>query len=281
VSLFINAFTHPGEDAARSQLDEVGYPIGDHVFDAILPADRAGDLFEEGAADIVGVMDGAGVDIGIDGDVTILDGDRFQGLLEGHAGGFHETGVVGSGDLKGNGPFDAGLPGGFHGGGDPVGGSGEDDLAGAVEVGYFQPAGVSDSTGFCLIGPDEGQHSTGSAVAGLLHESSPGGDEEESIFSGEVVGGGMGGEFTEGQAGGGMEVPMGAFFPENLEKGEAMEIEGGLAIAGFGELLLGAIEAGVDKFLSEVLATEVDEVLRRGVGVSQVFAHTDVLSALT
>ncbi len=51
----------------------------------------------------------------------------------------------------------------------------------------------------------------------------------------------MGGEFAEGEAGGGGEGKVRIFFPKDGEEGESVEVEGGLAVGGAGKRFFGSI----------------------------------------
>ena len=90
----------------------------------------------------------------------------------------------------------------------------------------------------------------------------------------------MGGKFTERQTGGGVEFESGELFLQHREAGEPMNIQGGLAHRGFGQLLARPLEGDPAERISK---DRVGFFKKRGSGGelgSEVFAHADGLGTL-
>ncbi len=103
--------------------------------DAVDPADGAGDLADEGVADVVGLQEEAGVDVGGYGEAGVVEGDGLELVFELALCGHHEGAMEGSADGEHDdalgseffAQFGGALDGGF--------GAGDNGLVGGVEVG--------------------------------------------------------------------------------------------------------------------------------------------------
>lgn len=165
---------------------------------------------------------------------SLLDG-RGQTLL----GGVHEGGVIGARNFERKGAFDADLFGGGLGGDELFGGTGEDDLATAVEVGHLPARSGGDFGREGFVYAEKRKHGALGLSAGFLHEEAALGHELKALDGGEGAGGGVGRKFAKGKTGGGGEGKVGFLCLQDGEEGEAVKVKGGLAIGGAREGFLG------------------------------------------
>ncbi len=249
--------------------------------DGFDPADGAGDLILERGADGIGTLGRLREEVGDDRDfrsVELGDGEGFAKL---GLGSGHEAGVVGSGDFE----FFAHAEAVFLGFGDGVVDaffcSGEDGLAGAVEIGNVDVAILGEAGDVLVRSSDHGGHGAGIGLAGFIHELAAAGDEFEAFFEGEGAGGAMSGHFTKGKPGGSGGFEGGDFFTEDLEQSEAVEKKGGLAIPGAREVLGGAVEHDVGEGTAKDLVGLFEEGFGGGIGFDEILAHADFLGTLS
>ena len=72
-SLAVDALEQTGEDAAGPDFVECVEAVGEHPAHRIFPADALEDLGDQGAADVVRVVVGRGVDVRVDGNARRVD----------------------------------------------------------------------------------------------------------------------------------------------------------------------------------------------------------------
>ncbi len=192
---------------------------------------------DEGLSDCVCGIVGLGGYVGDDWGCGVVKRDGLDRLLEFFLGGRHEWGVVGAGDGEGDGLACAGGFGELAGAFDGVIGSGDDELAGAIEVGEVGTGFFAGFAGSGFVEADDGGHAALGRVAGFLHECPAGAYELESIEEAEGLRGGEGGKFSEGETCGGLELEVGVVFLEELEGDPADEVDGGLGVFGLGEFI--------------------------------------------
>lgn len=276
----MDSFAHPGQNFAGAEFEEAFDALGDEAFDAIFPAHAARDLSQESVADGVFAHCGLAGDVAEGGDAVGRDGGGLEDGGEAVLGGLHEFRVVGAGHIEGEDAFEAERLALFDGVWDEGFGARKNDLAGAVIIGDLESAGSGEGLGLGGGGSDEGEHAALGGQAGFLHEAAAAGDEFEAVGEREVAGGGVGGEFAEGEACGGGEGEVRAFLFQEGEEGEAMDEEGGLTVAGVGEALFGAFEAnGGESVVEDCISLLVEGGCFRGDG-DQVTTHADVLGTL-
>ncbi|MFT6574120.1 MAG: hypothetical protein ACJA16_002309, partial [Akkermansiaceae bacterium] len=114
-----------------------------------------------------------------------------------------------------------------------------------------------------------------------VHEFAAAGDEFKSFFKGESSGGAVGRHFSEGKARGGGGFERRDFFTKDFEQGESMQEKGGLAIAGAGEVLGGAMEHNVSEGSTEDLVGFCEEGFGTRIGFDEVLAHANFLGSLS
>ena len=119
---------------------------------------------------------------------------------------------------------------------------GDDDLSWAVEVGHVDIGRSRKIAHPLFVRTDNGRHTSLGCITRLLHESGTLIDQAESCFKVECSRGGVGSEFAQGEAGRGIEGESGNFFLQNGERRQAVDIKGGLADRGLGQLLLRSLE---------------------------------------
>lgn len=267
------------EHFARTELDELGGAVGDHVADGLGPAYRSGELGHEVGLDLGGRGVGECVDVlvnGADGGVDLggLDGGGEAGACR-----LHEGGVEGSAYLEGECALGAGGLGCFAGCGDGFDLAGDDDLAGAVVVGSDDDAGSGGADLlYLLVGERyDGCHGGGMELAGVLHGLGALGHEAQAVGEAEGSGGGEGGELAQGVAGYHVGTEVSA---EGGGEHHGVEEDGGLGDARLAEILVGAGKHEVGDAESEYVVGLVEELACAGIAVVEVFAHAGELCAL-
>lgn len=270
-----------GDDFAWADFEEMAVAHGDERADGFGPADGAGDLGFEGVADGGGVGGRGGGEVADDGDGGVLGGGEGELGGEEVLGTLHQAGVVGAGDVEFDGAFDAEFLGACDGVVDAFDGAGEDDLARGVEVGDIDVGGVGEFADLGFVAADEGGHGALGGIAGGFHVFAAAGDEAEAIGEREGASGGVGGEFAEGESGGGDWVEVGEAFAEEGEAHEAVEEEGGLAAGGFGEFLVRAFEHDGGEREAEGFVGLACQIARDGGGIRPILAHAHALGTLS
>jgi hypothetical protein len=115
-----------------------------------------------------------------------------------------------------------------------------------------------------------------------LHEAAAGGDQVEAVLERKGAGGGVGGEFTEGEPGGGLEGETGAERFQVGEEGESVDVKSGLAVARVGERFGRTFETDLKEvFAGESVVGFFEEGAGGGGGLEEVLAHADVLGTLS
>ena len=268
--------------AALARLDGgVRAGLIDEVLDALRPADGAGDLVLQGLANLLGVADGAGVDVADDREDRFAHLGFVQDLAKGDKCGVHEPRVIGAGHVERLGGADAVLLGERNGEGDFAGFAGDNDLAGRVEIGHIHVALSGEGADGAFIGAEHGCHGAGGLLAGFLHELPALGDEAQTGFEVERARCGMRGEFTQGETCGGLRCEIAQLLAERGEAGEAMDVQSRLADAGLSQLFIRAFPGDAGKGPSQNLIGAAEKLGSRRVVGRQVLAHTYRLGALT
>ncbi len=308
-----------GEDFAWAYFDEVSGGLGDEEVDALDPADGAGDLADEGVAG-VGVAGGeAGVYVGGDGDVGIVEVDAFKLDHEGLLGGCHEGAMEGGGDAKEDGLFCSGGFAEVDGAVDGGGGAGDDCLVGGVEVGggdgglvedVLLDVGVglddwklrevgtgrggfeADELGAEFVGgqgakvdnlvggeAEDGGHGTLSGRDGLLHEAATGADGAYGVGEGEGSGGNVGGVLAERVSCG--DGGGDAVFCKDAGGGDRDGEDGGLSVLGELEGVFRSFEDDFRKGKAEGVVCFFKYGAGGGEGFNEGVSHAYGLGALT
>ena len=96
-----------GEDFAGAYFDVVGNVPEFELVDAFDPADGAGDLADEGVAELVGMQMELRVDVGDNGEAGLVEGDGLELVFELMLGGHHEGAVEGAADGEHDGALGA------------------------------------------------------------------------------------------------------------------------------------------------------------------------------
>src|SRR5262245_47663938 len=78
----------------------------------------------------------------------------------------------------------------------------DDDLAGSVQVSEIHIRFTTDLPHLCFLCADDRRHGAAGGVASLLHEQPASPHDPQPFLKWDAVGGGMGSEFSETQAGG-------------------------------------------------------------------------------
>ena len=157
-------------------------------------------------------------------------------------GALHQARVIGTGDVEFDGAADAEFLGLGDGGIDPGHGAREHDLAGGVEVGDVHIRGGGERLDLFFLAADQRGHRAFGGIAGFFHEGTAFADDSQAVFEREGAGGGVGGEFTEREPGGGDRGEVRQAFADQGERHQAVKVEGGLAARGFREFLVRAFE---------------------------------------
>jgi hypothetical protein len=222
-----------------------------------------------------------GGDIGEDCHGRWLKGHGFERGGEFGLGALHESRVVGAGDAEEHGLLSATGFREFAGLVDAIGFAGDDDLAGAIEVGQFHAGGDADFVGGLLIEADDGGHGPVRVVACLLHELAALPNEWKRGLKGDDSGRGEGRELTEGQTGGGFEGEMGDVCAQEFEGDPTDKKDRGLCVFRACQFLFRSIktEAG------DVVTEQLIGFIQQGAGgwemAGEISAHPDSLCALT
>ena len=192
-----------GERGARTDLDERGGAELDERGHAVRPADRFGEMGAEHVRPAGAVGVGSGVVVGDDRVLARRERGGVEGRAELLGGRRHERGVERPSDLEGPHPADAGVGRRLGRPFDAIGGAGDHDLAGRVEV--RQPAGVGGGVarrlGLLFGGAEEGGHPTRVGVVGGLGGVGAGHGEPEAGVTLDGTGGDQRGDLTERVAG--------------------------------------------------------------------------------
>lgn len=222
-----------------------------------------------------------GGDIGEDCDGRWLEGHGVEGGCEFGLGALHESRVVGAGDGEEHGLFGATGFREFAGLVDAIRFAGDDDLAGAIEVGQFHTGGDADFVGGLLIESDDGGHGAMGVVACLLHELAALPNEGKCGLKRHDPGRGEGGELTEGQTGGGLEGEMRDVGAEEFECDPTDKKDRGLCVFCARQFRFRSIEAEA----GDVVTEQLIGLIQQGAGgwemAGEIPAHSDCLGALT
>ena len=153
-------------------------------------------------------------------------------------------------------------------------------MARRVDVGDIHIDSGGEIAHPVFLSTDDGGHSTGGSLAGLLHRAGAFFHEAKSGFKIKSSRSGMSGEFAQREAGSGMKFQGGELFLKHREAGEPMNIQRGLAHRGFGQLLARPLKGDPAERISK---DRVGFFKKRGSGGelgSEVFAHADGLGTL-
>jgi hypothetical protein len=211
------------------------------------------------------------------------------GRLEGNGGksggefglsGLHESGVIGAGDIQWQGFPGATCFGEITGLVNAICFAGDDNLAGAIEIGEVDSGGCADSTGGFFLESNDGGHGALGDVAGFLHEPATLPHEFKSNGERHDARGSEGGEFTQGQAGSGMEGEFREARAQQFEGNPTDEINARLCMLGACQLIFGTIEAETCEVISKQLVGLVKEGSGSGKMVGQILTHADGLGTL-
>ena len=156
----------------------------------------------------------------------------------------------------------------------------EDDLPRSVDIGDIHIGGGGEFADAVLLSADDGGHSAVGSLAGLLHGAGALVHEAKSGFKIKSPRSGVGGEFTQRQAGGGVELERGELFLQHREAGESVDIQSRLANRGFGQLLGRSLERDTAEWIPK---NRVGFFEQRGGGGKfggEVLAHANGLGAL-
>ena len=178
------------EHFARTEFDEFGSAVGNHVFHRLSPTDGSGELSHEVGFDFGGVGVGKRVDVLVDGANGGVELGSLDGRSEFGACRLHARRVESAAHFEFEGTFCAGGEKFLASGVDGFNFAGDYDLSGAVVVGANDnavDAGANLFDGFVGEG-EHGGHSRGLEFAGFLHGFCAGRDEAEAVLKGHCAG---------------------------------------------------------------------------------------------
>ena len=240
----------PGQDAARTNLDETGDPVAGHRLDHLAEPHHLLNLIAELHGDVLAVHLRGGV--GVDREVRLPDLQRLEVCRQGCATGRHDLRVERRGNRKahgrpafrlrlGLGPGDIGLI------------SGEHHLGGRVVIGDDQRSRLrlGGQQGAHVIGSGRhGQHRAVLALARFVHQRASHASRLDQTLGRQHAGGCQRSHLTEAVARGG-----GRAHPEEVEQRELRETRcgnGRLRVGHRGEFFLLRIHrGGVESRLGE------------------------------
>ena len=277
----VDALHHGLKHRAGAELDELGDAHADELAHRFLPAHGAADLRLEIAQDDVRAIGDFRRVVGDDRHARGLHLRRGEEGLEARRRRRHEARVISPGDLERDGFLHALL---LRERGDRfhfLHAARENDLAGAVEVGDVDVAGLRDLARLFRRGAEQRGHGANRGVAGLLHERAALGHEMQAGLESERVRGGVGGVFAKRKPGGGFEAQrLAGVILIRREEREAVAVKRRLAHARLGEDLHRALEAVFgDGPAEEVVGAFVKCPCRDAI-FDKISAHADFLGAL-
>ena len=132
----------------------------------------------------------------------------------------------------------------------------------------------------CLVESDDGGHAALRRFARLLHETTALAHDANGVIEGHHARGGEGGEFSEGKAGGGLELQRGRAFLEQFKRDPAHEENSGLRVFGLGEFPFRAGEADAGQVVAQRFIGALEPLPGGGKILGELFAHADRLCAL-
>ena len=139
-----------------------------------------------------------------------------------------------AGDFQLHGLADAEVLRHAHGDGNFARLAGDDDLAGGVDVGHIHVGLRREVADDIFVHADHRGHSALGRLAGFLHELSALRDDLEPGGEVERARGGVRGEFAEREPGGGGHREIAELFLNGCQRGEPVNVKGGLADGRFG-----------------------------------------------
>ena len=145
-----------------------------------------------------------------------------------------------------------------------LGGAGDDDLAGRVEVGDPGLALGTLARGLDVVvfEAEDGDHRPGALLGGVLHRGAALGDEAQPVLEGERAGRDEGGVLAEAVPGGGRRLEAEAL--GGVEDDEAGHEGGELGVGGPGQRLLVGVEEQSGDVSVEDLARRARRAPRTG-----------------
>ena len=159
--------------------------------------------------------------------------------------------------------------------------TGNDCLAGAIEIGNIHVTFLRQLNDVFIRAADHGGHSAFRGVACFLHKRAALLDKAEAFFKRIGPGSGMSREFPQGKAGGSHGIQGGNELLQDGQAGKAMYVEGRLTVAGTRQFFAGAFKHDGRKGFSKRLVRLFNQGFGDGILVIQIFAHAYFLGTLS
>jgi len=274
------------QDAPRPDLDEVGHATGDHAPHRRRPLHAVHEVLGQFAAQALGRVDHAGVDVAQHRHLRVPERDLGQDAAELVAGASHERRVARHADGQACRLAGADRPAHLERENERRDDTRQHDLAGRVRVcdaDLAVLARLGDDLVHLLVGqPDDGAHPAGDPA--LLHDPSTLADESHSIRVVDGVGRDRGGVLAGRVAGHGGRADRDALVdrlgPDGLEKRDAGGQDGRLGIDRAVELLGRSFEDHAREWHAERGVGALEGGGGGGRSLDQLGPHADVLGSL-